>query len=50
MKKQKRKPRGINITVSPKAHRVMSKEVYGSRPKKSFRQIINVLNHLPANE
>lgn len=47
MKQAKKKARGVNVTVSPKAHSVMSKKGFESKPRKSHREIINELNGLP---
>lgn len=48
--KKKKWTRGINVTVSPKAHDVMLKEANGSKPRKTLRGIINIKNNLPENE
>lgn len=47
---KKKKPRGINIEVSPKAHAKMSKEAQKAKPKKSLRQIVNIKNNLFEDE
>lgn len=46
-KKRKEWVRGVNVTVSPKAHEVMLKEANSVRPRKNLRQIINIKNNLP---
>lgn len=48
--KKKKRVKGVNIAVSPKAHRKMSRRVLISNPKRDLRGEINVLNGLPAEE
>ena len=44
-----KKKKGINVTVSPKAHEVMSKESFHAKPRRTLREHINIINKLPAN-
>lgn len=40
--------RGINITVSPKAHALLTKEAFLCKPRRTLREHINIVNNLPA--
>lgn len=48
--KKKKKTTGINITVSPKAHEVMWKEANRSKPRKTLREQVNIINNIPEEE
>lgn len=50
MTKKNKRPKGINVTVSPKAHKVMSKKALDSKPRRNLREHINIINNLPAEE
>lgn len=47
---KKKKPRGINVEVSPKAHAAMTKESLKAKPKKTLRAIVNIKNNLSEDE
>lgn len=38
--------KGVNVTVSPEAHKLMNEEVLKSKVIKSLRQYVNVINNL----
>lgn len=46
IKESKRKIRGINIQVSPEAHKKMREEGYKANPRRNLRQQINFINKL----
>lgn len=48
--KKKKWQKGVNVTVSPKAHDVMLTEANASKPRKTLRGVINIKNNLPENE
>lgn len=48
--KKKKWQKGVNVTVSPKAHEVMLTEANASKPRKTLRGVINIKNNLPENE
>lgn len=50
MKRKKKWTKGVNVTVSPKAHEVMLKEGAATKPRKTLRGLINIKNNLPENE
>lgn len=50
MNKKKLKKGGKNVTVSQKAHQIMSKEAFASKPRKTLRGLINVKYNLPEHE
>lgn len=39
--------RGVNVTVSPEAHKKMVKETIEVEPRLTLRQHVNLLNGLP---
>lgn len=41
--------KGINITVSPKAHKKMREDAYKAIPRRTLRQQVNIINNLPKN-
>lgn len=47
MMKRKKKEKGVNVTVSPKAHRKMWNEALKSKPPRDLREHVNVINNLP---
>ena len=51
MKQNKTKPKekGVQVSVSPKAHAKMRDEGYKAKPKRNLREQINHLNGLPTN-
>lgn len=50
MKKKPKGGKGVNISVSPKAHQKMRQEAIAKQPVKTMRQIVNIKNNLPENE
>lgn len=50
MTKKKKREKGVNISVSPRAHAKMSKEIIGTKPKLDLRGKVNILNGLSAEE
>lgn len=46
--KSKKKSRGKTISVSPKAHEIISKNAFNSKPRRKMREHINIINKLPA--
>lgn len=45
--KKKRLKVGINITVSPQAHKKMQDIGYKASPRLSLREHVNIINKLP---
>lgn len=45
-KKKRKREKGINIAVSPQAHRKMARDIISSKPKVDLRGKINQLNGL----
>lgn len=51
MKKKKHyKPRGINVTASPKVYDLIVKEANKTRPRKTLRKVLNIKYNVPENE
>lgn len=50
IKNQKKKEPGVNVMVSLKAHKVMSKKAGSYKPKKTLRQHVNIINEIDENE
>lgn len=46
----KKREKGVNVTVSPKAHSKMSKEALAAKPRRNLREHINIINNLPKEE
>lgn len=47
MKKNTKWEKGINITVSKKAHRKISDDARKAVPRRSIRQQVNIITNLP---
>lgn len=47
---KKKKERGVNVEVSKKAHKIMSKEANRSNPRKTLRAIVNIKNNISEHE
>lgn len=48
-KEVKKKIGGINVRVSPEAHRKMRDEGYKAQPRRNLRQQVNFINKLATN-
>lgn len=46
-KKSKPRDRGVNITVSTKAHQLMRRRADAAKPRRNLREEVNVINNLP---
>lgn len=44
--KNKVKKKGINVTVSPEAHKKMFMDGFKSVPRKNLREQVNIINNL----
>lgn len=49
MKKKKRQ-KGVNITVSPKAYEKISTEALLAKPRRNLREQVNIMSNLPKEE
>lgn len=47
---KKKRDKGVNITVSQKAHKKMSKDALEAEPRRNLREQVNVINNLPKEE
>lgn len=48
-KKKIYKKKGMQISISPEAHKKMRIDMYNVEPKRTFRQHINIINNLSIN-
>lgn len=47
---KKRKPRGVNVEVSKKAHSILLKDAVSHQPRTTLRGLVNKLLGLPLEE
>lgn len=44
------KTKGVQVSVSPKAHEKMLKEAFNAKPRLTLREFINIKNNIPKEE
>lgn len=49
-KTKKKRPQGVQVAVSRQAHEIMIKKAFQSKPRKTIRAIINIMNGLPEDQ
>ena len=47
--KKKIKKKGVNVTLSPEAHKKMVSEAFKAKPRRTLREQGNIINNLPVN-
>lgn len=50
MNKKKLKIKGVQLSISPKAHDVLSRVAFNSKPRNTLREQVNILLEIPKEE
>lgn len=50
MNKKKNKTKGVQVSISPKAHEILSRTAFNSKPRSTLREQINILLGLSKEE
>lgn len=49
MKRKEKKPRGVNVTVSPQAYEKVCIDAFNAKPRRSLREQVNFINQISLN-
>jgi hypothetical protein len=50
MNKEKKKVKGVQVSISPKAHEILSRSAFNSKPRSTLREQVNILLDLSKDE